>query len=206
MSNPQNGDCVFCRRASKEPWDKKLAETLDYVILPTKGALIPGWLLVVSKNHRICSGALDSQERTTLVDATDVARGLVEGSFGAATLFEHGPSVPGTPVGCGIDHLHIHVAPLGFSLAKTCTQMFGSEWCELNHPDALQRVHKQGTAYIAVKEPGEPWLWCAPPAGVRQPFRRAIAFMLGMPERFDYRTDSFLPNVVETVQQISVER
>jgi ATP adenylyltransferase len=209
MDRLRHDNCVFCDRLfcdSNEPWDTILAETRDHVVVPTKGALVPGWVLVVSKDHVICSGALEARQRKSLEEAIDAAQALVEQSFGPATLFEHGPILPGTPLGCGIDHLHVHVAPLSDSLADACTRMFRSKWYKLAQWETLASLHRQGVGYAAVKEPGNSWMWCVPPSEVRQPLRRAVACMIGMPERFDYRKDFFLPNILETVRQIAVGR
>jgi diadenosine tetraphosphate (Ap4A) HIT family hydrolase len=93
-------DCVFCSNLislhSSDIWDRRLAETRDYIVTPTKGALLPGWLLVTSRRHVLCAGALDVEELSDLRRAIDRARTLVEKGFGQATLFEHGPAARGT--------------------------------------------------------------------------------------------------------------
>lgn len=171
--------------------------------MPTLGSIVPGWLLVVSRDHYLCSGALTPARLQLLSEAVEVARLLVSKAFSPPTIFEHGPAIPGTPVGCGIDHLHMHIAPLPRSLALQCTELFGTEWHPLIHPDEMSVMYHKGTSYLTVQEPGFGWLWATPPDGVRQPLRKAIAHMMNVPNLFDYRKDSFEENVALTLREIS---
>ncbi len=40
-----------------DPWDQVLLETANFVVVPTIGAIVEGWLLVVSKEGLVCMGA-----------------------------------------------------------------------------------------------------------------------------------------------------
>ncbi len=197
--------CVFCRPTIDER--ARLCDTVitsddNFVAIPTLGSIVPGWILVVSKDHVICSGALDPSLRENLSKAIDTAANLISAHFSEATIFEHGPAVRGTPVGCGIDHLHIHVAALPASLSGMCRELYGTLWRKIDNLDALEAIHRSGRAYILVKEPSGDWLWADAPVGVRQPLRRAVAQMLDIPDQFDYRTDAFEENVSLTLREL----
>jgi len=199
--------CVFCSsNATNEErplWDTILHESAGFFTVPTLGSIVPGWLLVVSRKHFLCAGALDGISRKSLLRCVEQARAAVSSAFGPATVFEHGPRSPGTPVGCGVDHLHMHVAPLPESLALKCTELYGTTWNVIQDLSELEVLHSRGVAYILVKEPTGSWHWAVPPNGVRQPLRRAIAHMVGMENRFDYRMDAFEENVQQTVRELS---
>ncbi len=209
MDTFQKTDCTFCERlvlgSSDAPWDTAIGETDRYVIVPTKGSLVSGWLLVVSKQHALCSGELRSDEFGDLEEAIDLARKIVERHFGEATIFEHGPSASGTSLGCGIDHLHFHVVPLSFSLVKAVDSVAqNAVWKELGDLRNLAGLHRSGVGYAVVGEPGSPLVWFQPPATIRQPLRRAIANQLGIPGCFDYATHPHLNNVLRTLDQVAV--
>jgi ATP adenylyltransferase len=195
--------CPLCvhvlQRQSGDPWDQAIAETPDYVIVPTKGALVAGWLLVVSREHVLCTGALHDQRRmSSLRSAIDVAKELVETRFGPATIFEHGPVMHGTPVGCGVDHLHIHVAPLPTSIRACAQELYPTTWNRIGAWDQLTAVHTAGVPYIAVQEPGDALYWAVAPSNVRQPLRRAAARAVGVEEQFDYNVHPQRENVIRT--------
>src|SRR6266478_5711524 len=131
--NPKQTHCCFCQNlktaGASAPWDTVLYDSGNFAIVPTKGALVPGWLLVVAKRHALCVGALSNPELDELKSCLASARNLVQKNFGAPTIFEHGPSLAGTTLGCGIDHVHVHVAPLAFSLRKAVNNRFPMvEW------------------------------------------------------------------------------
>src|SRR5260221_4771447 len=119
--------CCFCSFAATGvpgPWDEVVYETDRFLVLPTKGSLVPGWLLVAAKRHAICAGALSAAEHDELRECVSVAKDLVASKFGSPTVFEHGPSEEHTALGCGIDHAHIHVVPLQFSLKAAAAAHF----------------------------------------------------------------------------------
>jgi hypothetical protein len=200
----QRSVCIFCDGLipgdSHAPWDSVLAETPEFVITPSKGALVPGWLLITSKRHALCAGALEAQDFRGLRAAFLVATDLLQRHFGPVTLFEHGPLFHGTPLGCGIDHLHVHAVPLGFSLKAAFNEMFPlTRWQDAPHWDALAHVHQSGIGYVAVQEVGCGLAWAVAPENVRQPWRRVIARKLGVTERFDYRQYPEIGNVLRTI-------
>jgi ATP adenylyltransferase len=204
---PFSQSCAFCNLRSvaerTRSYDTVIEEHHGFVTMPSLGAIVPGWLLVVSREHHLCSAALDRASHKLLLESVENAKGLLSHAFSAPTVFEHGPASPGTPVGCGIDHLHMHLVPLPGSLAKQCTELYGTEWQTLQHADDLSAMHREGVSYLSVQEPGASWLWASPPDGVRQPLRRAIAHMMNVPSLFDYRKDFFEENIAFTLKELS---
>jgi ATP adenylyltransferase len=203
-----HSECTFCKNAtegSSADWNKVLAETPGYVVVPSKGALVPGWLLVISKRHYLCAGALPLGEFGALEDAIDIAKEMVTKHFGAATVFEHGPQRYGTSLGCGIDHLHMHVAPLGFKLTDAVESLLPeTKWESLIQLSDLNRLHKFGLAYGLVQDHTGGAVWCRPQAGIRQMFRQAIANKIGTPEQFDYAIYPHLANVIHTIESLKL--
>ena len=201
--------CCFCRGllagVSSGVWDTVLLETENHVVVPTKGALVPGWLLVVSKQHYICAGALPTEDLRDLGVAVNKARTTIEREFGPATVFEHGPAMAGTALGCGIDHCHIHVAPLPFSLRDAVEGLAtDTDWQSASGLDALTELHGRGIGYAYVEENDGHAVWCRPSGQIRQMLRQAIANALGIGERYDYSMHSFPRNVEETVKRLSI--
>lgn len=207
LAIPKDG-CVLCSNligaGSSGPWDTVVNENDQYVIAPTKGSILPGWLLVISKQHMLCAGELDETHIEATFDAIHTAKGLLEPSFGPVTVFEHGPAEPGTPVGCGIDHLHLHVVALPFSLSQSVTSLHPQiVWHSLRDLRDLKALHESRVAYAFVQEPTGLALWCRAPASVRQMFRQAIADALGVPSEYDYSRFPQTENVITTLQRLS---
>ena len=102
----------------QEPWDKILYESDNFVVVPTLGSMIEGWLLVVTKNHYICMGAIPERLWSELQHVLELATKVITSKYAAPTLFEHGPVTEGRRVGCGVDHAHLHIVPLHFNLLE----------------------------------------------------------------------------------------
>ena len=205
---PKQSRCVFCDQLlsgrKTGAWDTVIAETEDYLIVPSKGALVPGWLLVVGKKHLLCAGELPPEEIQALGEAVETCKALVERSFGSSTIFEHGPAAAGTSLGCGIDHLHIHVVSLPFSLMDAVNSMFGRMvWCPATL-DGLAQLHRNGTGYALLQEPDNGMVACRPPLDVRQPLRQAIAQKMGILHAYDYATHPHTRNVELTLNRLSI--
>src|SRR5258708_20566119 len=172
--------CCFCDSLvpglSKAQWDTILHDSGNFLVVPTKGALVPGWLLVVAKRHVLCAGAAAESELEELTDCLSIAQRMVRKGFGEPTVFEHGPSASGTSLGCGIDHLHIHVAALPFSLREATTRQFPQVyWKPITGISATTSLFAAQMGYGLVREPGGCMSVCTPPDYIRQLFRRVIA-------------------------------
>jgi diadenosine tetraphosphate (Ap4A) HIT family hydrolase len=200
--------CVFCerllQRRSDVLWDQALARTDDYLVVPTKGSLLPGWVLVVANTHILCAGALETESAAAFEQALNTGRALVESKFGPVTLFEHGPVTDGSALGCGVDHLHIHAAPLAFSLRAEFQKLYPtSVWHKADDWQELRSIHAAGIAYVTIREPAGPLEWCEAPPNVRQPLRRAVASGLGADERFDYNLYPYAENATRTIEVLA---
>jgi len=101
-----------------DDWDKPLLESENFAALPSLGALVEGWLLLVPRRHFISVGALPQPLLREMEEMKRLLCSAVEENYGQACIFEHGPSKANCAVGCGVDHAHLHVVPVPFDLAS----------------------------------------------------------------------------------------
>lgn len=193
-----------CTEQEAGPWDRVLFQSPNFVALPTLGAITEGWVLLVSKKHYLCMGALCDD----LFSELDVFRKFVshvlQDCYGAIGVFEHGPARPKQAVGCGVDHAHLHMLPTACNLISGVQEVF---------PDPLQwravkGIHDVAAFYSA----GLPYLYVEQPLGEAyatthsnfqsQLFRRVIASSIGRAERYDWRTYHEEQNVESTVRTL----
>ncbi|MDE2796796.1 MAG: hypothetical protein OXL34_18420 [Gemmatimonadota bacterium] len=196
--------CRFCAIADGQPshWtDSVLFETQSYVVIASIGAIVPGWTMVVPREHTLnLSGALLDPEFSDL--RIRVAAILTK-EYPACTVrfFEHGAQTPTTRIACGVDHAHLHLVPLARSLGPSLRhQPTPATWRHLPLSTIPEAV--AGSEYLLYSDDAQrlnPPCWLALPTNpVSQFFRRTLAAIAGKPEHFDYREHPFLSNVAST--------
>lgn len=203
---PSPGDprveCRFCHglrvEAPPPTWiDEPIYETDSFVVLPSVGALVEGWMLVLPREHFINASCVATSLRNEFAQVVDHTISVVADEFGPPTVFEHGPSSDGSRLGCGVDHAHVHVVPLPFNLEdELLVQSGGLEWS--SRECHMTELPPQSRDYLALSMGSSRTLLAFPEVAVSQFFRRRIAAALGRPEDYDYRSHPFLEKVATT--------
>ncbi|KAA9008099.1 HIT family protein [Histidinibacterium aquaticum] len=159
-------------------------ETERFIVVPTIGALVEGWLLVIPKRRLENFSLLVRPERDELTELLGELSVKLARYPGQLHLFEHG-GPKGSLVSCGVDQAHLHVVPLQFSLldealAKTDVNWSSAPRIEELRPQLAQ--HEYLYAWSAgngisgtLKHPKSQW------------FRKLIAQRLGRCDEWNYR-------------------
>ena len=199
--------CCLCSKLSSgmqnEVWDKPLLETKNFVVLPSLGSLVPGWLLLIPKTHFVCMGAL-SPDLATEMDRLKQHLALqVSTEYGNACVFEHGPSRANKSIGCGVDHAHVHVVPVGFDLAEAARVFMPNDAAWRRHAtwNDCQTAFAQGHDYLYVEQPLGSGVIAVDDDFGSQVFRKAIAAHLGELEKFNWRDYPRLDLIATTVRR-----
>jgi ATP adenylyltransferase len=197
---------VFAGRSTESPsWDAVLREADGTVVVPTRGMIVEGWLLAIPREHILASRALAPSRAQDLWKAVKWAAAMLTREYGTFTIFEHGAATPSSLVGCGVDHVHIHVAPLPYDLAEAArNHELGRRltWEQIDNWAAIRDHASVAKPYLAVQASGGD-VWIGVGEIPSQFFRRVIAYMMGEPERFDWRGDPGLDQVKHTVARLS---
>jgi ATP adenylyltransferase len=171
----------------EEPWDEVLYASESFVVVPTAGAVVEGWVLIVPKVYRLSYGELDRHLLSELAEVLSKTRAVVEGVYGSSMVFEHGPSEPDQPTGCTVDHAHLHVLPSVGNLEAGAVAYL---------PDLLFEPVDGVQGLAAFQERGIPYLYVdqgIPKAASyttvpSQLLRRVVADAVGKDEEFDWRS------------------
>ena len=200
-------NCCFCALSGasggrSDVWDTIIDRSADSLVMPSKGALVPGWLMVVPLEHALCVGALEPARREAVWALAYRVSERVAATFGSATVFEHAPAAGGSGTGCGIDHVHLHVAPLAFSLLDAARELDPDlAWHEIGLDD-LGAAFRAGADHLVLREPGGPLRLARPPRPSSQFFRRAIARRVALRHEWNYRDYPREQTVVETIDRL----
>ena len=180
-------DQLGCSNQSAE-WNKPLFESPNFVVLPSLGALVEGWLLLVPKKHYICFGAMPSSLDFEMSKLKDFVRSVLEQHYGQIWAFEHGPHKPNCDVGCSVDHAHLHLVPLKFDLVSAMDSFLpqAASWIEAN-PNECRASYGRGEDYLYLEHPTGKTQMISHSGIGSQLFRRAIAAQIGIPQQFNWR-------------------
>jgi diadenosine tetraphosphate (Ap4A) HIT family hydrolase len=181
-------------------WDNDTA-----AVIPTKGSMVPNWLLVVPRKEALSVLDLDPVDRKLILNlAAEVMRSVSsQGSF--TFMFEHGPARKKSLVGCGVDQAHLHVVSLNFDLLSNILRSSEDdemEWGEVEFSDPWKSLVSEKDYYMI--SDGER-IYAAYAKPCSQYFRRKIANALGKPDEWDYKTHPNHLNAQETVGQFVKE-
>lgn len=187
-----------------ELWDQVLFESSNFVVVPTVGAIIPGWLLLLPRKHFLCVGAMSDALFCELLELRSVAARALRDSFGAVTFFEHGPAAPCTRVGCGVDHAHLHLVATEIDLLRGAAQISQSEldWKAVAGLEATADFHRRKLPYLYVERANGEARIGTSSLIESQLFRRVIAAAHDLGGLFDWKLHPFERNVEDTIDRI----
>lgn len=170
-----------------------------FVMMPTLGCLVPGWLLIVPRRTMANLSGLNAHERKGLKDLIIAVRPRLDRSGKEIFYFEHG-SAPGSPASCGVDQAHLHIAPLPFDLVGAAVRQEDASWrptsdsphsLNIKQGDYLFVSDAYGRSMIGTtKSPRSQW------------FRKLIAAETNQHDLWDYRTNFGSENIEETAKLI----
>jgi diadenosine tetraphosphate (Ap4A) HIT family hydrolase len=127
-----------------------LARSPHAAAVPTIGAFVRGYLLIVPTRHTTSIGLLPRHERRAVADFTDrMAATLAEVYRGPLLGFEYGLNVPGAR---RIEHGHLHLLPSAVGAQLRRYLRFRLPLIEVDSLEHLPEDHAR--SYISVLEPG----------------------------------------------------
>lgn len=192
--------------ASRHLWDTPIFESELFIVLPTVGALVEGWLLVVPKMPSPCFAHLPTSAFSELESFLAEIVPIVESNYGPVSIFEHGPMATASPIGCGVDYAHLHLVPAKCDLQAGAQKIAPNvRWSGISSFKEVRNQVRDG--YWFVKQPygsgscsvgvcvdGEP---------PSQLFRKIIATNLGRPEAFDWKVALGEAKLAATFEKLS---
>lgn len=195
--------CHVLAEAPQEPWDRPVRETLNFVVLPSLGSLVPGWLLVFPRAHYRALADCREDQREELRYLRLELDGLLSNTFSSPVAqFEHG-AVCGGVVGCGVFHAHLHLVPTAYDLLGAGRALFpdlvwheapnlDSVW-ETDHPEDYLCIEQEGRTSVSTSD-GIP----------SQFFRRALSAAMERPHEWNWRLNPGLDMIERTTKTLSV--
>lgn len=106
--------CNFCNIDNSKNYNHIILETDNFVVIPSIGSLVDGYLLIVSKIHVNSMNELSYDTKIEYLQLIDRCRELFKNKYGIyPIIFEHGTSVFKNSAS-SIVHAHTHVVNHNF--------------------------------------------------------------------------------------------
>ncbi len=181
--------------------DRTLIESENFKVIPSLGSIIPGWLLVVPKEFKLNFSELSVEEVIELESLVSNVKEHFYHLFDTrGVVFEHGPRVLNTKVGCSVDYAHLHVVPIELSLELIFE--YGDhrlDWVQISGLSQLNEMSIKDSGYLYFRDT-ENFHYVSSDGDIpSQFFRRIIANQMAVPEKFNWKEFPFLENVSKTL-------
>lgn len=187
-------------RRSNAVYDTVVDETDNFVVLPTKGSIVPGWLLIVPKMPVTRIADLPEKTQDELEALLDRVSSRLRLHFDEPYVFEHG-GFSGSQVSCGVDQAHLHVVALGFDLVEAVEEYSPNGWISTDHSTIPSREIGNEEYWFVSSRTVSKYKKVDTPCS--QLFRKIIAKATGVPEFWNYKSKDFTSNVIETITAMS---
>jgi ATP adenylyltransferase len=174
-----------------------LYETEHFVIFPSLGSFVEGYLLIASKEHYLSMASLPKHLYQELEDVQNRVKKVLTKHYSLPLFYEHGPIIE-NKAGCCVDHAHTHALPVQIDLVKLVNEEFSS---------------KQIDTYADLNEIDYPYLFIEGNDDKKHIFklehlipsqylRQIIAEQFGFPEKYDWETHPFVSNLLRTLETL----
>jgi len=184
-------ECPYCNEIGfSEDQNRKihiLYESDNFIVFPSFGQIVEGYLLIASKKHYIGMGQVPQELYTELHSVCARVRQVLSDSYGTPLFFEHGSTSERKKGGCCITHAHIHAVPVQIDILPELSQHFN--YRKIAAFDSLKEQFDTGVPYFFYESnAGERYLFEVPEIVPSQYIRQVIAVKIGKPDRWDWRT------------------
>jgi ATP adenylyltransferase len=204
---PVYEDCPFCHmddpqvRARAE--NTVFFETENFVVVPTRGSFVPGYLLIVTKQHFINFGQLPDRLFTEFRHIHHTMREHVRSIYGPTITFEHGGNGGFSDRGGScIEHAHMHIVPY----ADDPWELFEPDytWKSTDTRTWPQRLKAHGGYIYLESDSAIARIYFASPDFPRQYLRRRLCARLGgeLRDKWHYDLYPFEKKIAETVEKM----
>lgn len=134
-------ECMFCENENgriihgdKYDFDRTIFENESWIVYPTIGAYIIGYVLLVLKRHENCAVFCSENELKQMMRIVSyISQKYIEKDKTTQTyIFEHGAVDTSHQLACCINHTHLHVIPSIIDIYSAVVNHFPTEYEEFS--------------------------------------------------------------------------
>lgn len=190
-------NCVFCNIDKSRTENTIIEESENFMVLPTIGALVDGYLMIVSKKHINSMSKLKENERIEYEFLIEKYRNKFKNIYNKfPIIFEHGSPINDSDMkASSVTHAHTHIVNHKFineeSIVKNLNFKRLANFKYLSkEKNYIMYINPENICYVSYNfEP------------VSQMMRKLIAKDLGYENKFDWKKEIFIENINSTIRK-----
>lgn len=202
---PQCKMChIICHKNSnKFAYDKPIISTPNFIVIPTIGQIVEGYLLILPKRHILSMGELDTDSWIELKELKSNLRKILENEFGPVIFFEHGSIPESNKAGNSILHAHMHVCPAPSEILNSVLSILPMREVEI---ELFARTsYISGKSYLFIEDHNKKCFGCNAPIDLPSQFlRRHLSNTIGISDKWDWRIYPHRENIASTMKRLNV--
>lgn len=192
-------NCVFCNIDKSRTENTIIEESDNFIVLPTIGALVDGYLMIVSKKHINSMSELKENEKIEYEFLIEKYRNKFKNIYNKfPIIFEHGSPINDSDMkASSVIHAHTHIVNHKFINEESIVKNLNFKILEnLNYLSKEQNyimyINPENICYVSYNfEP------------VSQMMRKIIAKDLGYENKFDWKKEIFIENINSTIKKFT---
>lgn len=174
-----------------------------FVVMPTLGAFVEGYVMIVSKEHYDCVGKMPAEDIARLEVLMEEITDRIKRVYGTGVIcFEHGAVSCANKFGGCLNHAHVHLVPCASSLIEEIRE-YDLKVEPLASLAQLRELGNEGRPYLFFRDTGGEQYLITGEFIVSQFFRQLVAARMGLDQKWDWRENLYLDNVFKTVKGLT---
>ena len=188
-------NCTFCKLDKSKYYNKIIEQTEYFFVIPALGALVEGYVMIVSKEHVNSLIELDDMVIDEYNELINKYRNKFKEFYGKyPIIFEHGtPDINGICTSC-VTHAHSHIVNHIYKnedeILKNLKFEKINDIRDIKNQNYIFYENAQGENFITYNY--QP---------IRQIMRIQIAKDLGIEEKYNWRQYPFYDNIRKTIEK-----
>jgi ATP adenylyltransferase len=174
-----------------------------YAVVPSLGSLCPGWVLAIPRKPLLSIRQLPADERSAFAKSCKAVANSLSGFSPVVHYFEHGPNRSKSIVGCGVDQAHLHIVPTPLKLLESVLTDRSVRWTQVDSVDPWATVHPDNEYYLIATSTRA--YVGVPTKPESQYFRKQLAALSGIPNKWNYREWPHYEHIERTVDCFATE-
>ena len=176
--------------------------TENFVVMPTVGCFVEGYLLIVTKKHYYSFAEVPPEMMEELEKLIARVKEVLRNLYGQEVVcFEHGGAACSISMGSCIDHAHFHLLPYSGSLTEEI-KPFALNGKRIEDLSNLRQYGASNTPYLFWQDTDDSMNVVDSGFVPSQFFRRVIAAHYDIPNKWDWRQYPFIDNMEKTIKNI----